>query len=63
MDKFTDAEFYSLPRYGNGRIVDLPMKFLQLTDEQVEQLHGDDWAYYEELQEEVAYELHMMRMA
>lgn len=53
----TDTEFYQLPRYENGRIKDLPVCFLLLTPEQVDMLHGDDWSYYQELREEVEYEL------
>lgn len=49
---FTDAEFAVLPRYANGRIVDLPMSFMWITDDQREQLHEDDWSYIDELEEE-----------
>jgi hypothetical protein len=54
MDMLTDVEFYHLPRH-RGRIVDLPMVFIRLTDDQVNMLHGDDWSYYHELQEELSY--------
>lgn len=57
---FTDAEFYALPRYENGRIKDFPLHFYKLTNDQVEHLHGDDWSYYYELQEEVEYEISLM---
>lgn len=53
--KLSDADFYSLPRWPNGRIMDLADVFYMLTSEQVEMLHGDDWSYYQELQEEVEY--------
>lgn len=52
MDKFTWAQFQSLPRV-RGRITILPDVFLSLTDEMVNVLHSDDWSYYMELQEEV----------
>lgn len=51
----TLEQFLALPRYTNGRIKGLPDVFLDLTSEQVEMLHGDDWSYYQELQEEVEY--------
>ena len=50
--KFTNAEFKALPRYSNGRIIDLPMNFMWLTDSQKENLHDDDYSYYDELEEE-----------
>lgn len=53
MDKMTDADFAALPRWTNGRIMDLSDIFYMLTTEQVEKLHGDDWSYYHELQEEL----------
>ena len=54
------SEFAALERYSNGRLVDLSDVFLQLTAEQVEELHSDDWSYYHELQEELAYEIELM---
>jgi hypothetical protein len=60
MDKFTDIEFNAIARYENGRIKCLPEVFLQLTEEQVHNLHEDDWSYYHELLEEIMYELAMM---
>lgn len=59
-EKFSAAEFEALERYSNGRIMDLSNVFLLLTDEQVEQLHSDDWSYYHELQEELNYEMGML---
>lgn len=56
-EKFSTAEFLTLERYENGRIMDLSNIFLLLTDGQVAQLHSDDWSYYHELQEELVYEL------
>jgi len=53
MDKMTDADFAALPRWTNSRIMDLSDIFYMLTPEQVEKLHGDDWSYYHELQEEL----------
>lgn len=62
MDKMlTWEEFKGLARYSNGRIKDLPLYFYRMTKKQVEQLHEDDWSYYQELQEEVAYELSFYR--
>lgn len=52
----TRAEFFSLDRYMNGRLVDLPNVFHLLTPELVEELHSDDWSYYHELMEELEYE-------
>lgn len=52
----TRAEFFSLDRYMNGRLVDLPNVFHLLTPEIVEELHSDDWSYYHELMEELEYE-------
>jgi hypothetical protein len=57
MDMLTWEEFNDLNRYKNGRIIDLPLYFYRLTDEQVNMLVGDDWSYYHELKEEMAYEL------
>jgi hypothetical protein len=53
--KFTDAEFKALPRRANGRLEDLAEFFWLLTESQVNKLHSDDWSYYYDLQEEVAY--------
>ena len=55
--KFTNAEFNALERYPNGRIVDLSECFIWLTEAQVAQLHGDDWSYYDDLQEELRCEM------
>ena len=60
MEMLSDAEFLALERYSNGRLKDIANVFLNLTDEQVEQLHDDDWSYYQELQEELAYEIRLM---
>lgn len=57
MTALSPSEFAALERYSNGRIVDLANIFLMLTEAQVAQLHGDDWSYYQELQEELDYEL------
>ena len=53
--KFSAAEFAALPRYSNGRIIDLPMCYAWITPAQREQLHGDDWSYMNELDEEMEY--------
>lgn len=60
MDKLSPSEFAALERYENGRLKDIADVFLNLTDEQIEQLHEDDWSYYQELQEELAYEISLM---
>lgn len=57
MNKLSLAEFLMLARYSNGRLRNLSEVFLDLTDEQVEMLHGDDWSYYHELKEELAYDI------
>ena len=55
MPMLTRAEFFSLDRYMNGRLLDLPNIFYLLTPELVEELHSDDWSYYQELMEELEY--------
>jgi len=69
--KFTNAEFKALPRYdaedegircGQGRLKDLPEYFWLLTESQVNKLHPDDWTYYYDLQEEVAYNFNELKM-
>lgn len=60
-EMLTWEEFNGLARYSNGRIKDLPLYFYRMTEEQIETLTGDDWSYYMELQEEVAYELSFYR--
>jgi hypothetical protein len=61
MTKLSLNEFLLLERYSNGRLKDLSRVFLDLTEEQVEMLHGDDWSYYHELQEELSYEMSFYR--
>jgi hypothetical protein len=56
-EKYTMEEFKAIPRYANGRIVDLYEHFLLLTDEQIDMLDSDDWSYYYEMQDELEYEL------
>ncbi len=56
-DYLTEAQFLSLERYENGRIVAMPVIFCFFTDDQVSRLHSDDWSYYEDLQEECRVEL------
>jgi hypothetical protein len=51
--KFSDAEFWSLPRADNGDIRDLYDAFIWITDEQVEALSGDDFARFDDFQEEL----------
>ena len=57
MTKLSLPEFLMLARYSNGRLRNLSEVFLDLTEEQVEMLHGDDWSYYHELQEQLSYEM------
>ena len=56
-NSMTLEQFLVLPRYQNGRIRDLPAVFLEIPQDFLEMLHGDDWSYYFELQEEVEYML------
>lgn len=56
----TTAQFEALPRYENGRIKNLAEVFIFLTNDQVLDLQDDDWSYYQELQEELDYEMSMM---
>jgi hypothetical protein len=60
MTKLSDVEFLALERYSNGRLKDIANVFLDLTDAQIEQLHSDDWSYYQELMEELNYEISLM---
>ena len=60
MNKLSLPEFLMLARYPNGRLKDIADVFLDLTDEQVEMLHSDDWSYYHELMEELNYEISLM---
>ena len=53
----TLEQFLVLPRYQNGRIIGLSEVFLEIPQDFLEMLHGDDWSYYFELQEEVEYML------
>jgi hypothetical protein len=59
--KLSDSDFRNLPRWSNGRLMDLADVFYMLTEEQVAQLHGDDWSYYQDLQEELEYEYSFYR--
>ena len=63
MTKLSDADFLALERYSNGRLKDIANVFLDLTDAQIEQLHSDDWSYYQELMEELLIEIRMMERA
>lgn len=51
----TLEQFLALSRYQNGRIIGLPEVFLEIPQDFLEMLHGDDWSYYNELQEELEY--------
>jgi hypothetical protein len=57
LEKFSASEFRAIPRYENGRIKDLYDAFPYLTTLQVNMLHEDDWAHYQEIQEELDYEI------
>ena len=56
-NSMTLEQFLVLPRYQNGRIIGLSEVFLEIPQDFLEMLHGDDWSYYFELQEEVEYML------
>lgn len=51
----TLEQFLALPRYPNGRIISMSEVFLEIPQDFLEMLHGDDWSYYHELQEELEY--------
>jgi len=52
--KLTDAEFDSLERNENGRIIDdFPMAWIWMTAEQKDRLHGDDISYGDDCDEEM----------
>lgn len=53
-ERFSDAEFDALPRGSSGRIIDLPDAYAWITDAQREQMHGDDWSYMIDLDEEIS---------
>jgi hypothetical protein len=61
IDMMTWDEYMALPRHKNGRIVDLPLYWYRMNQDMLDTLVGDDWSYYLELQEEVAYELSFYR--
>ena len=54
-------EYMALPRYKNGRIIDLPLHWYRMNQDMLDTLVGDDWSYYLELQEEVEYEMSFYR--
>jgi hypothetical protein len=61
IEMLTWEEFDGLKRYSNGRIMDLPLYYYRMTEDQINVLVGDDWSYYHELKEDEAYELSFMR--
>jgi len=60
MEMLSDKDFAALPRWPNGRLMDLADIFFMLTPEQIEQLHGDDWSYLQDLKEEIEYEISLL---
>ena len=56
----TRAEFLSLARYSNGRIVYLSNVFFRLTQTQVRELHTQDQSDYQILRAEFAAEVEQM---
>jgi hypothetical protein len=61
IEMLTWEEFDALKRYSNGRIMDLPLYYYRMTEDQINVLVGDDWLYYHELKADEAYELSFMR--
>jgi hypothetical protein len=60
-EMLTWEQYMALPRYTNGRIKDLPLYWYRMNQDMLDTLTGDDWSYYMELQEELAYELSFYR--
>ena len=58
--RLTRAEFLSLARYSNGRIVRLTHMFFLLTQTQVRELHTQDQFDYQMLRAEFAAEVEQM---
>jgi hypothetical protein len=56
----TRAEFLSLARYSNGRIVYLSHMFFRLTQPQVRELSSEDQTEYQMLRAEFAAEVEQM---
>ena len=50
----TAAEFRALPRNADGDLIDLSLAYPFITDEQREDLTGDDWSRCIDLDEELA---------
>ena len=59
--KYTMAEFRDLPRNADGDLIDLYDHFLLFTDAQVDLLSEDDHARYYDYQEELEYEMAMLK--
>ena len=59
--KYTMKEFRALERNTDGELCDMYEHFLLLTDAQVELLEGDDWQRYMDYQEELDYEVAMLK--
>ena len=59
--KYTMKEFKALERNSDGELCDMYEHFLLLTDKQVELLEGDDWQRYMDYQEELDYEMNLLR--
>lgn len=59
--KYTMKEFRALERNADGDLTSMYDHFLLLTDAQVELLEGDDWQRYMDYQEELDYEVAMLK--
>ena len=59
--KYTMKEFRALDRNTDGDLTSMYDHFLLLTDAQVELLTEDDWSRYHDYQEELNYELAMLK--
>ena len=60
--KYTMKEFRALERDANGDLVSIYDHFLLLTAKQVDLLTSDDWSRYNELEQELAWEMKMARL-
>jgi hypothetical protein len=53
--KFTNKEFYNIPRNSDGDIIDLYDAYAFIGNEQREKLSDDDWSRMQEYDEELSY--------
>ena len=59
--KYTMKEFKALERNSDGDLTSMYDHFLLLTDKQVDMLSEDDHSRYYDYQEELEYEMNMLR--